>query len=786
MKTTLFNEVSKQDKTGSKMRKNSRRRRKIIQKKWMKRKKSKNLTQNETMLPMCHILPNPYYGKNINQLWSKLQKTAETNEETYQNTLSELMAELEGKNPLHVFTHVANYGLHYDLTKFFKKLDSNDVTIPFHIETLQALLLQISPEKISRKLFSPDKIGQVRDPLKKLCINQIYRHFNPSIQHLTEEEKTIEVVRFIMSVNKIYFRNWCHHSQVKRLARELYSHFDEKLFEARKFSVSDIINVFEALYFGFHSKLTDHIEEISNLFKLSDNDAYKIVKKYYGLADFKEEKDEQFNNESNKQNLSRIEAITYIVGYHYLQLPKLYTFQVAEIAKSLNICDERVKAVLDEYALPLGALSGYKSEDLHISNPVWVKPIVKLPANDYFYAVPDGFFRFAIPCIEGVLTSFKSEVDDRRAKFLVSKVAEIVKNRFPSSQIMTNFKWVKDEKKYETDLVVFIDTFVLLIECKSEKIAEPSLRGEPNRLQRFIKKLLIDPNEQSLRLKMHLEFLSSNADVVDPIRDQISYDLGNVNRVIRLSVSLDNFGQIQSNLMHLKTTGLLPSNFVPCPSMNLASFETVFDILEDPIHIIDYLMKRESIEESTNYIADEIDLLGLFLKTLFNIEAIKPDKIIEIKGLSAPLYDYYNSLDRGVTLEKPRPEISPLFSSIISQLENSNEAQLNEIKIVLNLFSPDFQIEMTKKLDVHKKQLNKYWNTAREPSSMVLFRPSELFTCALVYVMFKDDLAIDSRYLMEEARTKALKNATIQTVVVIGKNLDRDSTTYEFIKMFRA
>ena len=587
-----------------------------------------------------------------------------------------------------------------------------------------------------------------------------------------------------MSTNALYFRNWCHHSQVKRLARELYCHFDKKMFEARKFSVSDIIDVFEAMYFGFYSKKTDHNKEIINFSKMSGNDPSKLFKKFYELANSNEEKAEQFNNEFNVQKESLIKAIAYIFGHHSLQLPKVFTFQAAEIAKSLNICDERVKTVLDEYALPLGAVSAYKSEDLHISNPVWEKPVIKLPDNEYFYAVPDGFFRFAIPCIEGVLSSFKSEVDDRRAKFLVSKVAEIVKKRFPSSQIMTNFKWVKDGKKYETDLIVFFDSFVLLIECKSEKIAEPSLRGEPNRLQKYIKKLLIDPNEQSLHLKKHLEFLSSNVDVADPIRDQISYDLGSVKKVIRLSVSLDDFGQIQSSLMHLKNTGLLPSNFVPCPSMNLASFETVFDILEDPVHIIDYLMKRESIVESANFVADEIDLLGLFLKTLFIIGAIKPDGINDFTGLSAPINEYYNSLDKGVTLEKPRPEISPLFSSIISQLENSNEAQMNEIKIVLNMFPPDMQIEIAKKLDAVKKQVKTNWNTTHRPNNILVFSPGGLRNCALAYVIFKDDFAIDSRCLIEHARTAALETDKFQTVVVIGKNLDQNNTDHEFIRLF--
>ena len=768
------------------MSKNSRRRRKANQKKWIKRQKSKNLIPNECILPMYVIFQSPYIGKNINQIWSMVQKDAKTDEETYQNSLSELMSELEGHSPLHVLTQVAFYGLHYDQIKDAKKIDIVNDTFPFHIGTLQALLLQISPEKISNIACPNEKLGIVWDRLKNLCITQIYRHINPDILQIRDEEKAIAIFQLIMSMNALHVRNWFHHSQVKRLTRELYCHFDEKLFEARKFSVSDIIDVFEAMYIGFYSKKTDHSEEKKNLVNLSDDDAWKLVKKYYKIAHSNGEKTEQFNNEFNEQNESRIEAISYLTIYHNLQLHKVFTFQAAEIAKSLNICDERVKAVLDEYSLPLGALSGFKSEDLHISNPVWEKPVIKLPDNEYFYADPDGFFRFAIPCIESVLSSLKSEVDDRRAKFLASKVAEIVKKRFPSSQIMTNFKWVKDGKKYESDLIVFFDSFVLLIECKSEKIADPSLSGEPNRLQNYIRKLLIDPNEQSMRLKKHLEFLSYNADVADPIRDQISYDLGKVNKVIRLSVSLDNFGLIQSSLMQLKTTGLLPSNFVPCPSMNLASFETVFDILEDPVHIIDYLMKRESIVESSNYVADEIDLLGLFLKSFFNIEAIPPDKVNDFIGLSAPLNDYYNSLDKGVALEKPQPEISPLFSSIISQLENSNEAQLNEIKIVLNLFSPDYQIKITKELDLLKMQVNKYWNTARKHNNILEFRPTALSTYALVYFMFKDGIAVDSRQMMEQIKTTTMETNKILTVVVIGKNIDQDNTAYEFIGLFGA
>ena len=171
------------------MSKNSRRKRKATQKKWIKRQKSKNLTQNETKLPLYVIIGNPYYGKNINQIWSILQEEAKTDEETYQITLSELMSELEGNDPIHVLTQAAFYGLHYDQTKDFKKFDNDKDTFPFHIETLQALLLQIPPENISENPILPEKLKLIWDRLKRLCMMQIYRHINPVIPHLSEEEK---------------------------------------------------------------------------------------------------------------------------------------------------------------------------------------------------------------------------------------------------------------------------------------------------------------------------------------------------------------------------------------------------------------------------------------------------------------------------------------------------------------------------------------------------------------------------------------------------------------------
>ena len=324
-----------------------------------------------------------------------------------------------------------------------------------------------------------------------------------------------------------------------------------------------------------------------------------------------------------------------------------------------------------------------------------------------------------------------------------------------------------------------------MIECKSGKVTSPALRGAPDRLRKHIQELLIDPNLQSSRLKTRIEFLSSNPTAADPIRQEIGYDLSKVRKVVRVSVCLEDFGTIQSRLKQLEDTGWLPTNFVPCPTMNLADFETVFDVLEHPVQLLHYLMKREAIETSVGYLADEIDLLGLYLTTLFDIGDVKPEVELILTGMSAPLDTYYNSLDAGVTLAKPQPAISPLFASIFSQLEQRNPARWTEIGVALNMFSPDDQNRFTKMLAKLEKQVHRSWMTPGHENMLILI-PAKASSYALAYVMFKDGNAGERRQFMEHAAATALESDHVQTVIVIGKNIDREDATYHAIALFGA
>ena len=748
--------------------------RKAAQKK-RRRARSKVRGQEQTLAPTFHVSPNPFEGLSDDQRRLAIEEIAKNSDEKYQEALSNLRAILRRHNPLLVLSHMSCYGLSVGVgeTTGITKLDSDFEIFPFHVEILQALSLQIEPRELSGDPFGPDVHMQVWNNVKTLCDMHYFRRLSPARIDLPDDEKTVAHAQERIRGATQAVRNWGYHSQVKRIARELYRPFNAELLEARGFSASDIFDVFESMVSEVEFRQTAHVKALAGVFGSSGTDRHRLVENYHTLIGLGKEEAERFVEHVNVEE-TPLDGIRAMVIAHYsLRLPHVYTFTAAELAESLGLDEDRVSAILDEYALGWGALNGYETEHLYLSNPVWEKLLVNLGDGEYFCVLPANFFSFVIPCMEAVLSPFAATVSDRRAEYLESKVAEIVERQFPTSNTLRNFKWVEDGKTYETDLIVFIDSFALVIECKSGKVTPPALRGAPDRLRKHIQELLIDPNLQSSRLKTRIEFLSSNPTAKDPFRQEIGYDLSKVRKVVRVSVCLEDFGTMQSSLKQLEDTGWLPTDFVPCPTMNLADFETVFDVLEHPVQILHYLMKREAVETSVGYLADELDLLGLYLTTLLDIGDVEREVELSLAGMSARLDAYYNSLDAGVTLAKPQPAISPLFASIFSQLEQRNPAGWTEIGVALNMFSPDDQNRITKRLAKLEKRVHRSWRTPGHENMLILI-PSKASSYALAYVMFKDGNAGERRHFMEHAAATALQTDHVLTVVVIGKNIDGD------------
>ena len=355
--------------------KNARTKQKLAQKaaqKKRRRGKSKDRGQGQTLAPTFHMLRHPFEGLSDDQRRSAIEEIARNSEEKYQEALSELKAILRRHHPLLVLSHMSSYGLSVaiDETAGLTKRDGDYEMFPYHVEILQALLLQIPPEELSGKPFGPQVLTQVWDQVKTLCDAHNFRQIDPAGVQLRDDEMAVALAQQLMRSATQAVRNWGYPSQIKRIARELYCPFDARLLEAQGFSASDVFDVFETMVTQVESRQSFHLNTLVNLFRSSGTDGRLLVENYHELIGLEKEKAEQFVDDLNVEETALDRVRSMIRAHYNLRLPEVYTFLATDLADTLDLDEDRVSAVLDQYALPLGALSDYETEHLHLSNPV--------------------------------------------------------------------------------------------------------------------------------------------------------------------------------------------------------------------------------------------------------------------------------------------------------------------------------------------------------------------------------------------------------------------------------
>ena len=215
------------------------------------------------------------------------------------------------------------------------KLDSDCEIFPYHVEILQALSLQIDPDELSGELFNPHVITQVWDQVKMLGDARIYRRADASGMDLPDEGKAVALAQELIRCATQTIRNWGYPHQVRRIARELYSPFDAMLLEARRFSASDVLDVFETMVTEVEAKLTAHRMTLLDLLSSSGADRRLLVENYQKLIGLDKEEAERFVDHIELKE-TPLEVVRWLVSGHYdLRLPDVYTFLASSLAEPL-------------------------------------------------------------------------------------------------------------------------------------------------------------------------------------------------------------------------------------------------------------------------------------------------------------------------------------------------------------------------------------------------------------------------------------------------------------------
>lgn len=733
--------------------------------------------------PVVTMMENPLSGitdEQRKELISELRKNGKDKVVEIFESLNDVLRQYD---PITLISILSGYGLTVGAGDGgVQSKESSGGLNQAHVELFQALALQIPENELGALPVTPDIVQNVWEQLTEISHAFKFSRMNVEILESSDIEIAINQIQELIRSHTQMVRNWGFHSQVVGISKEIYSHFDGLIQSKFGFSATNAIDVFKVLTDSVENKLSERLSILSDL--KSTKKPYDMLVKYHELIGQGKEEADRFSENLDISKISQKNLFFMLLSHFDLRMPEYYFIDSDELSEQLDIDRDIVDNVLSQFSYSFGDLNGEKKEFFFLENPVWKKPIISSDRG-YYCVLPQLFFSFVLNTLDEIIEEIdKNSLHNRRADYLESKIEEIVKTRFPESQVVSGLKWHLGETQYETDLIAFIDSHVVIIEAKSQKIPRPALRGAPDRIRRHLEEVLIEPGIQSYRLEQKLNELKVQDAPDDPLLRKIPVDINSINKVLRVSVSLEDFATLQTNLRLFDDTGWIPNDFAPCPSMNLADFETLFDFLEHPVQIIHYLLRRTELEGKYKFMGDELDYMGLYITTLLNVGNIVSDDEAEImiSGMSEPLDKYYMSKDQGILIEKPQPKISLLFKKIFSKLEERSTPRWTEIGCILNRFPPDDQSKLNRYIKDLSKVVNRTWQVEGH-KNIAVYRPPESSEYALAVVLFKEDNRDRRDEFIDHASALGLEPEYVRYCLIIAINIDKDDLPYHYIAL---
>lgn len=720
-------------------------------------------------------------------LRAHLIQHARDSEITFEKYLREIQEILREVDPLSLIAQLANYGLSVGVSEDGKISTWNRGKgfVQANVELVQALALSIEPEDLGIKLVSPDIVQHCFDNLPKVSEAFAARRMATLEFERSEQQKSVIQLQEHLRVHTQLVRNWGFADKVMRILGNLASYFDAHFISQIEISATQILNVFKYILERSESAVNIRYQKLKQVFE--QKTIKKIVTTYNDLFECDDCVEDEFIKDLEQKNTS-IEQLKFMLITHSdLLLKDVYTFTSEEVAEDICIPIKAVKWVLEELSIPLGGLVGYQPDHIFLDNPIWTKPIVRLDRESYFCALPMLLFCFAFHIfndISSVDPKLKESYHDGKSKFLEHEIAQLFKNAFPGCEIESSYEWVDGNKAYENDLLIRIDSHLFIVEAKSHSVSWPALRGAPDRAKRQIRDAILDPSIQSWRLASQLKQVLESPELQEKLLPQFPIPLDGVHTVLRLSVTLEDFAVVQTNQHLLKGTGWIPENHRLAPCILLADMEIVFDMLDSMAQRIHYLRRRSELAENMDIVGDEIDFIGFYLTTGFNIGPAEFSKdSLVITGMSKAVDEYCMARAEGIAGKKPELRIKSRWIGILEAIEKRQFKGWTDMVCILLNCSYEDQEKAEKMFTRVSRNIHKTYTGPKHLSSVVLI-PHERRADAIVFYCFKEAEKERRHDIMYDLASQTFEQKHIQKCLVIGINIDNSNQPYSTLICF--
>jgi len=621
-----------------------------------------------------YFAPHPFNGADHTKLRDALLRVGTNAVQQFDTQVAQLQGILDSVDALQAIACLTTYGLTATVGKDGKigTTYKGSKFTQAHVELCLAIALRTAAENRGSAPASADTIQKLFDLLPEIAKTFQEKRLARLSNIATDEERHIAQLQDHLRLHTQAVRNWGYFDEVVSTLERLVAPLDDAWESAFGLPASWLVRFFRDRVKDMEDRFVARLAFFREIDKATNIEDF--LARLIALFPTPQEHYNDFVNAIRKHPpLSRDQR--RVAAFHYADAIMDLDFisSVGEIAQRYDVKPERVDVCLRRLSHAFGDLRELRNDSALLHNPVWTRPLVSLGDGIFYCALPQGFFSFSFHTLNEIAagdSKLHNAWTRRKAEFLEHEIETIFRNAFPQALTVRNFQWKHDGIDYENDLLVQIGSHVIIIEAKSGSVSWPALRGAPDRAKRHFRELIIDPSIQSHRLQEKIEALLSDPQDIASTLPSFPFDISAIKKVLRLSVTLEDFAVLQTNIRLAQAVGWVPNGHQLPPTMILADLRAVFDILGTKAEKIHYLQRRQTIQRTLNYVGDEMDLLGIYLANGFDLGDVEgSDASIVITGMSASVDEFFDAKANGITRVRPERKLTRWWRDICLKFE---------------------------------------------------------------------------------------------------------------------
>lgn len=702
----------------------------------------------------------------------------------FPSMLKTVKEQMTSHDPLGIVASYAAYGLRSYVSDTGVEQQKGVQVLQHHAELLQAIILSIPLDQWGDKPVIPPVMQRVFDTVPKLTEAFQFQHMLKGDDVSDGTQKLVRSLQWRIGLHTHGVRNWGYFSDVVGFSKELFSPLDPAFRAHFQFAASDLVEILRVIVAEFERRQSEHFKTLKKVY--TGKNPRQIARHYFKYVPGLQGTPDEFV--AAMPGIDRKGMMAVIMSHFDLRLAERATFTAADLAALTGFSEIEITAALQAIALKPGDLGEAKAEYLFLGNPVWERPVVDL-GELFFIPIPQMAFSHIHRIMDHLCAEagLKDQLSEVRSRFLENKLEETFRHALPGADIRPSVKWTAGDQQFETDLLVVIDRTVIIAEAKSNRLTPEGLRGAPDRVRRHVTDMVLAPSLQSARLAQLIE----NARLGDPAAIQVmketKLDQSRIDRVIRVSVTLDDLSVLTSAETDFKAVGWVPADHDLAPTILISDLGCITHILDNPLQALHYLAERSFFQKAFDLLGDELDFLGLYLVTGFNLAAIQQTGMRFVpSGMSAPLDRYYNGRDAGIKLPKPKMSLRPTFSQIIDHLANKRPPGWTTMGLhLLACADPSEQALAERKLKELRGIVRKYFRNPQHLNSLQI-QPPEDRKARVLFFLFPEVMRATMRTDMEQLAAEVLEDGKVEACVIFGRNIDKWDRPFEAVLLVHA